>query len=357
MLKKCGLALMLALLALTTMVGCSRKENAKKVLHVYSWDAYFSPVLIQEFEKQFDCLIQIDTFDSNEAMFAKLDAGGGGYDIIVPSHYFVQKMAKKGMIAPLDLMKLPNIKEIDPVISQKLGTAVTNYAVPYFMSYTGIGYDTSIKDFQPSWEIMLARPDLKGRITLLDDQMEVIGAAMMTLGLKTADLLDPTKGPANCEKVYQLAVKWRDNASKFENEQYKNGLASGEFSLVMGYGSDLAQIVAENSGKLGFVMPREGSFLSCDMLVISSSSQEPALACEFLNFLLDPKNSARNMEVVFANSPNPAAHKLLPAEIENNNAIRISDEIIARSEFTPELTPEQEQVFEKPWIRIRNAEK
>ena len=357
MMKKCGLALILALMALMTMVGCSRKKDAKKVLHVYSWDAYFSPVLIQEFEKQYNCQVQIDTFDANEAMFAKLDAGGSGYDIIVPSHYFVQKMAKKGMIAKLDKAKLPNLKEVDPVICQKLGAAVTDFAVPYFMSYTGLGYDTSLKDFEPSWEKMLSRPDLKGRITLLDDQMEVIGAAMMTLGLKTADLLDPANGPANCEKVYQLAVKWRDNASKFENEQYKNGLASGEFSLVMGYGSDLAQIVEDNKGKLGFVMPREGSFLSCDMLVVSAKAQAPDLAYQFIDFLLTPKNSASNMEVVFANSPNPAAHKLLPAEVENNNAIRISDEIIARSEFTPELTPEQEQVFEKLWIRIRNAEK
>ncbi|MBO7741338.1 MAG: spermidine/putrescine ABC transporter substrate-binding protein, partial [Victivallales bacterium] len=242
--KKCWLALMLALCAVF-MVGCKPKNE----LHIYSWADYISPELISKFERLHDCSVYVDTFDSNEMMYSKLQAGGSGYDIIIPSHYFVKKMAKSGLIAKLDKSQLPKLANVDPGMLQGLGTEVTDYAVPYFMGATGLGYSTAIKDFKPTWNVFL-REDLKGYMTLLDDYNEVLGAAMVTLGLSVEDVLEGDKKDENLEKVVQQAISWLDNVIKFENEQYKNGLAAGEFKVVMGYSSDLGQLVMENPDTL-----------------------------------------------------------------------------------------------------------
>ena len=200
---------------------------------------------------------------------------------------------------------------------------------------------------------MYSRPDLKGRTTMLDDQMEVIGAAMKTLGLKTADLLDQEKGEANRAKVAEVVIRWRRNIAKFENDEYEEGLDAGKYRAVMGYGSDLAQEAEDSQGKLAFAMAKEGGYISCDMLVISAKSQNRELAYQFIDFLLEPRNAARNMEEVMADCPNPAARSLLPPALKKNTAMNVPQEILDRSEFLPELEGEQARVFDELWNRVR----
>lgn len=346
--KKCWMLALLALCAVT-LVSCSRK----KVLNVYTWCDYFAPSLLTEFEKQFDCRVQINIFDSNEMMYAKLQAGSSGYDVIVPTHYFINKMAKSGLIVKLDQSQLPNLKHVDPMIMEKLGADITSYAVPYLMSYTGLGYNKSkIKDFEPSWNIF-QREDLKGRMTLLDDYSEVIGAAMLTQGLTQAEVNDPEKGAAAKEKILKQVLTWRPNVIKFENEQYKNGLAAGEFLVVMGYFSDIGQVVSNDPENLAFCMPKEGCLFSCDTLVISSNAKEPELAYAFVNFMHEPENAAVNIEEICAYSPNLPAVELLPEEVKNDPAIFIDPAIIARSEFLKELTQEEEDLYLELWSKIK----
>ncbi len=245
------LALVLCGLALT---GCKRKT----VLHIYTWSDYFSPTLIQRFEKENDCVVMMDIFDSNEMMFAKLQAGGTGYDIIVPTHYFIGKMVNEGMIQKLDKSRLPNLQWLDPEIVSMMNPMLLDYCVPYFMSYTGLGYNKEkLPNFEPSWSVF-ENPELAGRMTLLDDYTEVLGALGRYLGYTAAELDDPVEGDARMEKLVELGLKWRKNVIKFENEQYKNGLSAGEFLVTMGYFSDLSQAVDEQPETLGFVMPKEG---------------------------------------------------------------------------------------------------
>lgn len=341
------------LLALTVCVlffaGCKQKP----VLHVYTWSDYISPEVVADFEKEFGCQVQLDIYDSNEMMFAKLQAGGSGYDVIVPSHYFIKKMAAEGMIVPLDKSKLPNMVHLDDIVLKKLDPAVLEYGVPYFMSYTGIGYNRQkLPDFEPTWNVF-KRTDLKGYMTLLDDYSEVIGAGMLTLGYKTADLLDPVKGDERLNEVLRLLLEWRGNVIKFENEQYKNGLAAGEFQVVMGYSMDIGQIVGEDPEKLAFVMPREGCLMSCDMMVISAKAPHPELACSFINYLHRPEVAARNITDVLASCPNKDAFALLPEEVRSNSSLFIAPEIIANSEFMVELSPEQEQRYLKIWNKVK----
>ena len=111
------------------LVGCKRKT----VLHIYTWADYFAPTLIQQFEKENDCVVMMDIFDSNEMMFSKLQAGGTGYDIIVPTHYFIGKMVNEGMIQKLDKSRLPNLKWLDPEIVALMNPMLLDFCVRYFI--------------------------------------------------------------------------------------------------------------------------------------------------------------------------------------------------------------------------------
>ena len=171
-----------AIAAATILAGCGKNSRS---LHIYTWSDYIAPEVIAEFEKANDCKVVVDTFDSNETMYAKLKAGGSGYDIITPSSYLVPLMARENLITKLDHTKMPNVKaNFDPQFADQILDKSFTYNVPYAVTYTGFMY---AKDKIPegadveSWKI-LENPALKGRITLLDDIREVIGAGLMSLG-------------------------------------------------------------------------------------------------------------------------------------------------------------------------------
>ena len=342
-----AMALLTGLLALT---GCAKK----KTLHVYIWCDYISPEIVHKFEKQYDCKIQQDIFDSNEMMFAKLQQGGGGYDIVCPSHYYIKKMAASNMIQPLDMERLPSLVNLDQDVLKKFDAEVLAYGVPYFMSYTGIGYRTDMVDLgeNPSWDIFL-REDLKNRMTLLDDYSEVLGAAARKLGYDFKALLSD---PKKMDAAVAVAREWRQNIIKFDNEQYKNGLATGEFLVSMGYFSDLSQIIAEGDGNLALALPEEGCMMSCDMLVIPTTAQNVDLAYAFIDFVHQPENAAQNITDVYAYCPNTGALEYLDEEVKNDPSIFVSGPGLDNAMFMPEFTREEENKLLKAWGKIRSSE-
>jgi len=339
------LSSMLAVAAILS--SCGRRRT----LHVYTWCDYISPELVHEFERRHRCTIRQDIFDSNEMMFAKLQSGGDGYDIVCPSHYYVGKMAASGMLAPLDKMLLPNLVHLDEGVLAKFAPGVLDYAVPYFMSYTGIGYNRRILgELEPTWDVFL-REDLRGRMTLLDDYSEVLGAAARKLGFGYDDILgDPEKAA----RAVEVALRWRANIVKFDNEQYKNGLATGEFLVVMGYFSDLSQIIADNDD-LAVMMPEEGGMMSCDMLAVCKNAREPELAHEFINFLHDPANAARNMADVYAYCPNRDAVPLLDEDVLEDETIFVRGRGLENSLFMPEFTEDEAGVLGALWSQVKSG--
>lgn len=330
------------------------KGSSKRTLQMYIWCDYISPEVVHKFEEQYDCKIQQDIFDSNEMMFAKLQQGGDGYDIVCPSHYYIKKMAASNMIQPLDWSKMPMLENLDAATLKKFEPEVLKYAVPYFMSYTGIGYSTSeVKDFIPTWDMFL-REDLCNRMTLLDDYAEVLGAAARKLGYDFNDLLNDE---SKMQEAVDVAVSWRQNIIKFDNEQYKNGLATGEFLLSMGYFSDLSQIVAESDSSLALALPVEGCMMSCDMLVIPTTAKNADLAYEFINFVNQPENAAQNITDVYAYCPNLGALDYLDEEVKNDTSIFVSGPGLDNALLIPEFTEEENKKLLKAWDKVRRGTK
>ena len=332
-------------LALLAVAGC--KQQAK-VLHVYTWADYVKPELVARFEQAEGCMVVIDTFDSNEAMYAKLKAGAGGYDIITPSSYMVQVMHRQGMLLPLDHAQLPNLANIDPDVLKIAIDPKMDHSVPYMMTITGIAYlQNKVKDFRPTWA-MLDRTDLAGRMTMLADMRETIGAALKFLGygINSTD-------PKQLEAARDVVIRWKKNLAKFENEQYKTGLASGEFLLVHAYSGDILQVQGENAD-IAFAVPEEGTSIACDDLVIPIQSRQAPLAHRFINFLHDPKVAAENTEFISYLCPNKASYPLLSEETRANPALFVPVEIQAKCEVITDLGNDN-AAYARIWDEIKAA--
>jgi len=325
--------------------ACSKGQP---VLHLYTWADYVKPELVREFEAKTGSRVVIDTFDSNESMYAKLKAGAGGYDLIVPSSYMVSIMNSQGMLQPLDHAKIPNLANVDRDYLKIAIDPEMAHSVPYMLTNTGIAYlEGKVENFEPSWA-MFDRSDLGNRVTMLNDMRETIGAALKYLGysLNTTD-------EAQLEEARDVVIRWKKNIAKFENEQYKSGLASGEFVLVHGYSGDILQVQAENEA-IVFAAPREGTSISCDDFVIPKGAREVDLAHAFINFLHDPKVAAQNSEFIGYLCPNAASYPLLPEEFRTDPAVFLDPEVAARSEVILDLGDDNRK-YTRIWDEIKAA--
>jgi spermidine/putrescine transport system substrate-binding protein len=323
--------------------------DEKKVLHIYNWADYMKAELIQSFEEQFNCRVMQDYFDSNEAMYAKLKAGATGYDLIFPSSYMVNVMKDQGMLMALDHDKIPNLRFIDPAYLKFTMDPGMEYGVPYMVGSTGIGYDGSrVEDFVPSWS-MFDNEAYAGRMTLLNDMREAIGAALKFLGYSIN-----STDEAQLAEARDVVIRWKRNIAKFESEQYKNGLVSAEFLLVQGYSGDILQAMDENEDVV-YAIPREGTSLASDDMVIPVDAREPDLAHAFINFLHEPQNAADNTGYVYYLCPNKASYELLDEEIRNDPSIFLDPAVVEKCEVILDLG-EDNAKYIKVWDEVRAAE-
>jgi spermidine/putrescine transport system substrate-binding protein len=338
-------ALLAGLVAVLSAPAC---QKSLPTLHVYTWADYFKPELLKRFEAEQRCRVVIDTFDSNESMYAKIKAGATGYDVLTPTSYMVGVLFSQGLLQPLDAARIPNRRHVDPDYLKIALDPQMHHAVPYMLVRTGLAYRKSkVKDPVASWT-MLDRADLKGRITLLNDMRETIGAGLKSLGysLNTTD-------EAQLTEAREVVIRWKRNAAKFENEQYKSGLSSGEFLLVHGYSGDILQVQAENDD-VAFVIPREGISIACDELVIPRTAREVALAHAFIDFLHDPEVAAENTRFLSYLCPNRAAYEKLGPEVRTNPAIFLDEAVRARSEIVRDLGKDNAK-YVKVWDEIKAA--
>lgn len=334
---------LLALLALI-LVGC--ESSSKPTLQIFIWSDYITPEVIEKFKKEYDCHIVIDTFDSNESMYAKLKLGANSYDLIFPSNYFLDILRKQNMIQPIDKTLIPNYKNLDPTYLKLIENEDLDYAIPYMVSTTGIIYrNDKVKEFSPSWKVF-ARSDLKGRMTMLNDLREVIGAALQVLGHSIN-----TTNSKEIAAAVELILDWKQNLAKFEGEQYKNGVASGEYLIAQGYAGDSLQVIAENKN-VGFSYAEEGTAISIDFAVIPTNAGNKELALKFINFLLQPEITAEN--IVFTNflSPNQEAYGLLPEELQKSNVLFPPKSVLEKSEMIRDLGKEN-HLYNEAWDKIK----
>ena len=332
--------------ALAALCGCAEK---KPVLHIYTWSDYIKPELVTQFERENNCKVVIDTYDSNEAMYAKLKAGATGYDLLFPSSYMVKIMSDQGMLQKLNLDLIPNRKNVDPAYMKLAIDKEMDHSVPYTVTITCLGYlGSKVKDFKPTWA-MLDREDLKGRMTMLNDHREVIGSALKYLGYSLNTVDDKELAEAK-----EVVLRWKKNLAKFENEQYKTGLASGEFLLTHGYSGDLMLVKSENPD-IQIAVPEEGSQINFDDMVIPVGAPQPELAHKMINFILEPQSAAELTEFIYFLCPNLPSYELLAPETRADPILFPPAEVVAKLETLTDLG-ENNVKYTKLWDEIKGGE-
>jgi spermidine/putrescine transport system substrate-binding protein len=286
--KTRGLALAAALAAVLLFPALGW-AGGRGDLYIYNWTYYTPDSVIEKFEKEYQVRVIYDKFASNEDMYAKIKAGGSGYDIVFPSQDFTSIMISQGMLERIDKSKLPNLKNIDPAVLEKAAYDPNmNYSVPYFFGAAGIAVNTArVPNFEQNWSIF-ARNDLRGRMTMLDDMREVMGDALKFLGYSVN-----TKNPAEINAARDLINnRWKPNLVKFDAEAFGKGYADGEFWVVQGYPEVVYEEIGDNEQlrrDTVFFIPPEGGPSYIDSMCILKGSEHISLAHQFIDFIHRPQ--------------------------------------------------------------------
>jgi len=333
------------LIVLVLLTACG---DQKRKLYVYTWSEMFDPDLIREFEQNCECRVILDTYDSNEMLYAKLKSGAGGYDLIVPTYYFEQLMVKQNMLEPIDLSKIPNIKYLDRSLLKPIDKTLLLYSVPFSISYTGIGFRKDrIARLEDTW-CVFGDSRYRGRMTLLNDYRETLGIALLCLGFNPNTL-----NPEEIDRAADLVIEWKKNIAKFENEQYKNGIATAEFLIVQGYSSDILQVSRENPDVV-FSFPKEGALVSFDQFAIPRGARNQDLAYAFINFIFEPRVSAENMKLISLRIPNQEAYQYLPKKMLESLALFPGEKIVSKLVPIEDLG-EDVRLYQQAWEKVKES--
>lgn len=289
---------------LLAATSCAKKDDAgtadagkgaKKVLHLFNWTYYTPDNVIEQFEKEFNVSVKVDTFDSNEVMYAKLKAGATGYDITFPSQDYTSIMIKQNMLRKIDRAAFPNSKYINPEVLKKATyDPEMEYSVPYYMGAAGIAVNKlKVQNYEKSWNIF-SRKDLAGYMSMMDDMREVLGDALAYAGNSVNTQNDEEL--ARAAKL--INTQWKPNLVKFDAEGFGKSFASGDFWVCQGYAEVVYGEVPEEKQEetIDFFIPKEGGPMYIDSMVILKDSKNYELAMEFINFIHRPQVYAQFLD-------------------------------------------------------------
>jgi spermidine/putrescine transport system substrate-binding protein len=321
--------------------GCGKRGDR---LYIYNWTYYTPPAVIEQFEQEYNVRVIYDEFASNEDMYAKIKAGGAGYDIVFPSGDYVSIMIQQDMLEKIDHAKIPNLKNIDPAVLQKASyDSAMEYSVPYYYGAAGITVNASkVPEFERSWAVF-GRSDLKGRMIMLDDMREVMGDALVHLGY-SVNATDPAQIAAARDLINN---NWKPNLTKFDAEALGKGYANGDFWVVQGYAEVVFDEIAGNPRLMAdtvFFIPPEGGPAYIDSMCILKGSKNVELAHKFIDFIHRPEMYAEFIDAFGF----PSTVNIPAREYKTGNSWYQVDDL-ANTELKDDLGPALE-LYNNAWF-------
>lgn len=322
----------------------------EKKLNFYNWDTYIGETTLDDFKKASGVDVTMDLFADNDELFAKLKEGNPGYDVIVPTNNYTERMIAAKMLMPLDHAKIPNLKNVAKNFMEAKFDPGRKYSVPYMWGTVGIGYRKSkVEGVPDSWKWLYDSSKHAGRIALLGEPSTVLQVGCKYLGWPLNE-----KDPAKLEQVAQMLIKQKPHIKVFAEDNGQDLLLSGEVDLTMEWNGDILQVMAEDKD-ISYVVPKEGGLLWEDTLAIPNGAPHPGNAHAFINYVLDAKAGAAIADFIQYATPNAAAKALMKPEYTGNPAIFPPDEVIARCEPAVYQGTEYTQLIDRLWTRIAAA--
>ncbi len=319
-------------------------------LYVFNFSDYMVDAVVKDFEKETGIKIIHASYDSNEAMYAKMKIlKGKGYDIVVPSTFYVDRMSKEGLLQPINKAKLPNLKNLDPMFVNKASDPDNKYSVPYLWGSTGLCVNSekvplnSIKSWNDLW-----KPEFKGKALLIDDIREVFG-----MGLKVSGYSINDTDPAHIEQAYLKLKTLFPNIRVFSSEMLIQPFLNKEVVIGMNWNGDVFRSTKENP-KIKFVYPEEGLMIWIDSMAIPKEAENVDNAHKFIDFMLRPDIARRICEEVGYSTPNKEAVKLMDKELQTNKTIFPDAEILKKSEFFADVG-DSIVLYQKYWEKLKTG--
>lgn len=347
------LALCLVFGCTSLLCGCGNSAD-QVTIYVYNWGEYISVGdddtidVIAEFEKAYPNIrVEYSEYDSNETMYTKLSNGGITVDVIIPSDYMIARLINENMLQELNFDNIPNYKYIDEKYKNLPFDPNNEYSVPYFAGTLGIVYNTEmIEEEIDSWAALWDEK-YKEKIFMIDNSRDAFAVALTLLGYD----------PNNCTKAQideatELLKKQRPLVYTYGMDQVFNCMEQDQCALGVYYAGD-AVTMMENNESLDFVVPKEGSNMFVDSIVIPKNAPNKEGAEKFINFLLDPEVSAANAEYVCYTSCNKASYELIDEEIIEDDIIYPDDEVYDRCFYFSNMEKELYDYLQKAWIKVQ----
>ncbi|MGO4714431.1 polyamine ABC transporter substrate-binding protein [Bradyrhizobium sp. 2TAF24] len=356
------------LFAAAAVLAAVQARADERVVNFYNWSNYMAPGVLEQFTRETGIKVVYDTFDANETLETRLLAGKSGYDVVVPTAYFLQRQIKASVFQKLDKAKLPNLANAWPFVAERLAVYDPGnvYAANYMWGTTGIGYNVKavraiLGDGAKidSWDIVFKPENLaKFRecgVHMLDSADDILPAALNYLGL------DPNSSKAeDLEKAADLVSKVRSSVRKFHSSEYLSGLATGEICLVVGWSGDIKQaqsraVEANNGVEIGYAIPKEGAQMFFDNLVIPADAKNVAEAHELINFLYRPDIAAKNSDFLSYASGNLASQKLISPKVAGDTTIYPDEATLKKLFVITAREPATQRIINRLWTRVKTG--
>ncbi|HLH00752.1 MAG TPA: spermidine/putrescine ABC transporter substrate-binding protein [Bryobacteraceae bacterium] len=333
-------------LGAAALASCSQDRRPR--LNVFNWSSYIAPDTVPKFEAEFGARVLYAVYESNEEMLARVMSGNSGWDIVFPTDYIVKPMLANALLAPLDHRLLGNLGQLEERFQQPDWDPQLQWSVPYMVTAAGIAYNRKLMPPPRAWgDLWDGR--LRGRITMLDDPFDTLGACLKKIrqSINSSDAGQLRAAAAE-------GIRQKPLLRAYLNAEVRDQLVSGDV-LAAHMWNTTAQQAMDASKEVGFIYPAEGYAVYPDCAVVLRESKRQDLAHKFINFLLRPDIAAANALAARTTTTNAGARKLFPPEFRDNPTLYPAPEVIARGEWAKTVEPGSQRLRDRLWTEIKSA--
>jgi len=345
------LVLLATLALLPALLGPSQAAAQSKELLLFNWSNYTPPELLKRFETETGIKVSLDVYDSNETMIAKLQAGGTGYDVVLPSGPPLQQMVRDGMLIKIDVNALPNFKNVRAPFDKPPFDPARAYSAPYLWGSTGIAYDTAMVKggkLDDSWkELFEPRPELIGKIGMMNDIGETFTAAAHYLGIDIC-----TDKPEDGQKILDLLTKQKPAVKLYNSSGTADRVAAGEVAMQHMWNGAYFR-AHKKLQSLAYIYPKEGLNQWGDNFAVPKGAKNVENAKTFINWMMDPKNIAEASNALGYNNAIAGSDAYFIEAMKTEPAINTPQDMIARLRTTRECPKANADLRNGVWTRLR----
>ena len=338
--------------AVGLMLAANGGAAAAEELHLYNWSNYFPPSLLEKFETETGIAVSIDSYASEEDLLAKLQAGGGGYDIIFPGPTTLGTMIEQGLVEKIDANQMENFKNVLGPFQTLSVDADRSYSAPYMWGTTGFTYDPDMVPggaLEQSWkELFEPRDELKGNIAMLNEMSDVWNAAAYYVGVDKC-----TESSEEAQQILDVLMAQKPHVKVYSNDGTIDRMSAGEVAVHMQW-NGAAHRVKKNKPNAVYVYPMEGVTFWTDTLAVPSSAQNKAAAKQFINWMMLPENAAEASNFTGYSNAIIGTGPYLDPSLAADPAVNMPEEYASRLAPFKQCSPASKELRERVWTKLKS---